>query len=291
MVVPASAGGTLDQLARLLATEMARLSGQRIIIENKTGGAGAPARQYVAAGPADGSLIFMGQVHEITRAALVRNVPHPMTAQSFTPVAMIGTVPNVLVVNPVVPVKTVQEFVNWAKGRDLNYGIGSVGNLQNLAGILFQQQTGLKIKAVPYRGSAPAINDLLSGQIQMLFETMPATLGQIGAGKMRPLATTADRRSVALPQVPTFAEAGLPKMQMTTWYGAFVRAGTPASVTQPIAALIAEALLTPNLQTAWREAGMTAAPYLSGAKFSEFVNAEQHRWVQLVNETGARIEE
>jgi len=125
----------------------------------------------------------------------------------------------------------------------------------------------------------------------MLFETMPATLGQIGAGKMRPLATTADRRSVALPQVPTFAEAGLPKMQMTTWYGAFVRAGTPASVTQPIAALIAEALLTPNLQTAWREAGMTAAPYLSGAKFSEFVNAEQHRWVQLVNETGARIEE
>lgn len=293
LVVPASPSGTLDQLARLLASEMGRLSGQRFIVENRAGGAGAPARQFVVAGPTDGTLIFMGQVHEVTRAALMRSVPNPMTVENFTPVAMIGEVPNVLVVNPKIPANSVQEMVRWAQAgqRELNYGIGSIGNLQNLAGLLFAQQTGVALKAIPYRGSGPAITDLLSGQIHMLFETMPATLGHISAGKLRPLAVTSAARSMALPQVPTFAEAGLPKMQMATWYGAFVRAGTPEATVRAVARLFAAALDSSSMRTSWREAGLAAPPYPSGEKFIAFVHSEEARWQDLVRVTGARIDE
>lgn len=292
-VVPAAPGGTLDQLTRLLATEVGKLTGQRVIVENRAGGAGAPARQYVATGPSDGTLIFMGQVHEITRAALVNSVPYAMTKEHFEPASMIGEVPNVLVVNSKLPVKSVKDLLDWGKreGRELNYGVGSIGNLQNLAGILFQQQSGLALKSIPYKGSGPAIVDLISGQIDLLFETLPATLAHVASGKLRALAVTSVKRNPALKHVPSFTESGFPKMQMTTWYGAFLRTGVSQATTSQVSTAISTALASPELTTAWRQAGMLPPPYVSGERFSEFVSTEEKRWSDLVKATGAKVDE
>lgn len=293
LVVPASPGGTLDALARLLAPAMQRLSARSVLVDNKAGGAGSLARQYVARGPADGSLLFMGQVHEVTRAALSSSVAYPMVSPAFIPVTMIGSAPNVLVVNPSNPARSVADFVRWAKsaGRAINYGVGSAGNLQNLAGILFQQQTGIRMTSIPYRGSGPALVDLMAGQIDLLFETMPAALTHIESGKLRPLAVTSGERSSSLPDVPTFTECHLPGLQMTTWYGVFVRSGTPRPLVSRIESVIADALADPVVRDGWKDSGMSPAPYPSGENFAAFVEAERKRWRDLVSATGAKLEE
>ncbi len=293
LVVPTAAGGSLDQLTRVLGDEMTRLSGQTFIVENRGGGAGAVARQYVANGSTDGTLLFMGQVHEVTRAALVANVPSPMTPENFEAVAMIGSVPNVLVVNPELPVTTMAQLRDLAKSRErsLDYGIGSVGNLQHLTGILFQDRTGLDLVSVPYRGSAPAIVDLIGGQIQILFETMPAALPHIQTGKLRALAVTSAQRASVLPDVPTFKEAGLDGIELETWYGVFVKTGTPVAVRDSIGALVSRALQAESVRRAWAQAGLKPGPYPVNAAFAQFVGDERQRWADLIARTGVRVEE
>lgn len=292
LIVPASPGGSLDQLTRILGEELSRISDHPFIIENRGGGAGAVARQYVANGSQDGTVVLMGPVHETTRAALVKDVPIPMTDEYFDAVAMIGSVPNVLVVNPNVPAKSVAELVTLAKSseRKLDYGIGSIGNLQDMTGILFQYKTGADLVSVPYKGSGPAIVDLLGGQIQMLFETLPAALPHIESNKLRALAVTSPERIAVLPHVPTFKEAGVEGIELSTWYGMFVKRGTDDGIKKGLASLVAQALEAPNVQKAWKEAGLSEGPYPTGAKFAEFVAQEHQRWQELVKTTGISVE-
>ncbi|MDX3906927.1 MAG: tripartite tricarboxylate transporter substrate binding protein [Pigmentiphaga sp.] len=292
LVIPASAGGSMDQMARPLAAVMSRLSGQTFIVENRSGGAGVLAREFVAHGPADGTVFLLGSVHELTRMALTPNLSFPLTGPDFVPVAKIATVPNLVVVKAGTGVDNVDALVAKARSspKGISYGVGSLGNLQHLAGITFAQSIGAHMVAIPYKGSAPALKDLAGGQIDVLFDTMPAASAFVREGRLRALAVTAANRSPLFPDVPTLKELGLERMVLGTWYGAFAPAKTPARTIEAAAALFSKALMDPEIQRMWQEWGSEKPVPQSRTAFADFVQAEAQRWQEAVRQAGLKVE-
>ena len=249
IIVPFPAGGTTDVLARALGQELSRTLGQPVVVENKPGAGATLGADYVAKSKADGYTLLMGAVHHTIATSVYRKLGYDFE-KDFAPITTVALVPNVLVVNPQVPAKTVQELLAQAKAQPgkLTYGSNGTGTGQHLIGAQFEGMGGVQLLHVPYKGSGPLTTDLLGGQISMSFDTVTPVLPHIKAGKLRALAVTTAKRSVALPDVPTLEEAGLPGFDMGTWFGMLAPAGTPKDIVARLNADMVKIIQSPEFR-------------------------------------------
>ena len=291
IIVPFSAGGTTDILARVIGQYMGRDLGQTVVVDNRAGAGGNIGGQAAARAPADGYTLFMGTVgtHAINQS-LYRKMPFD-PIKDFAPLSRVAMVPNLLVANPSQPFKSVKEMIAYAKANPgkINFGSSGNGSSIHLSGELFKQMAGVDMQHVPYRGSAPAVSDLLGGQISVMFDNMPSAIPHVKGGKLRALAVTTAKRSPALPDVPTIAEAGVPGYEATSWFGLLAPAGTPAPVVAKLNASILKALADPEVKKKLAEQG--AEPH--GEKpeqFAAFIESETVKWGKVVKESGASLD-
>ena len=291
MIVPFSAGGTTDILARIVGQALGQELGQTIIIENKPGAGGNIGAQQASRAKADGYTLFMGTVgtHAINQA-LYKKLPYD-PAKDFAPLSRVANVPNLLVAHPSRPYKTVQEMIAYAKKHpgEVTYGSPGSGASPHVSGALFQSMTGAELTHVPYKGSAPAISDLLGNQIAVMFDNMPSAIQQVRSGKLVPIAVTTAKRSPELPNVPTIAEAGVPGYEATSWFGMVAPAGTPAPVLAKLNAALVKVLAQPDVKKKINEQG--AETYSeTPAQFAAFIQAESVKWGKVVKESGASVD-
>ncbi|WP_382323443.1 Bug family tripartite tricarboxylate transporter substrate binding protein [Hydrogenophaga sp. UC242_53] len=282
----APAGGN-DVLSRAIGNEIARTLGQPVVVDNKPGASGTLGTDMVAKAPADGYTLTLGSPGtHATAASMVPGLPYD-PVKSFTPIVLVGTVPNVLVVPPSVPANSVRELIAHLKAHPNSYNFASVGNgsMQHLAGELFKRMAGVEITHVAYKGSSPALLDLTSGRIEMAFESMPVVLQLVRSGKLKALAVTTPKRSSLLPDVPTVAEAGLPGFDVTIWYGVFGPAGMPADVTTKLNQSINAAIRTPELGQRLSDLGADVAGG-SPQDLGRYQAAESTRWTRFIKEAG-----
>ncbi|WP_312791126.1 tripartite tricarboxylate transporter substrate binding protein [Diaphorobacter nitroreducens] len=249
IIVPFPAGGTTDVLARALGQELSKTLGQPVVVENKPGAGATLGADYVAKSKADGYTLLMGAVHHTIATSVYRKLGYDFE-KDLAPITTVALVPNVLVVNPQVPAKTVQELLAQAKAQPgkLTYGSNGTGTGQHLIGAQFEGMGGVQLLHVPYKGSGPLTTDLLGGQISMSFDTVTPVLPHIKAGKLRALAVTTAKRSVALPDVPTLEEAGLPGFDMGTWFGMLAPAGTPKDIVARLNADMVKIIQSPEFR-------------------------------------------
>jgi tripartite-type tricarboxylate transporter receptor subunit TctC len=291
IVVPFAAGGTTDILARALAQKLTEALGQSFIVDNRPGAGGNIGAELVAKSAPDGYTLLMGTVgtHAIN-PSLYKVMPYDHV-KDFAPVVLVAGVPNVLEVNPSVPVQTVAELIAYAKANPnkLNFASSGSGTSIHLSAELFKSMTGVQMQHVPYKGSAPALQDLVGGQVQLMFDNLPSSLALIKAGKLRPLAVTSTTRAAVLPDVPTVAEAGVPGFEASSWFGLLAPAGTPPAI---IAKLNAEAnrwLSSPDAKEKLLAQGANAAGG-SPEDFARHIAAETIKWAKVVKDSGAKVD-
>ena len=288
IIVPFSAGGTTDILARVLGQFISKDLGQPVIIDNRAGAGGNIGTQLVARAAPDGHTILMGTVgtHAINQSLYPKLAFDPI--KDFAPLTRVALVPNLLVANPAQPFKTVKELTAYAKANPgkVTFGSSGSGTSIHLSGELFKQMAGVDIQHVAYKGSAPAVNDLLGNHIAIMFDNMPSAIGHVKAGKLRPLAVTTAQRSPALPDVPTIAEAGVPGYEATSWFGLLAPAKTPAPVVARLNASILKALADPDVKKKLLEQGAEPAGE-TPAQFAAFIASETVKWGKIVKQSGA----
>ncbi|MFZ7310103.1 Bug family tripartite tricarboxylate transporter substrate binding protein [Comamonas jiangduensis] len=290
MVVPFSAGGTTDILARIVGQALGQELGQTIIIENKPGAGGNIGAQQAARAKADGYTLFMGTVgtHAINQA-LYKKLPYD-PIKDFTPLSRVANVPNLLVAHPSRPYKTVKEMIEYGKKHpnEITYGSPGSGASPHVSGALFQSMTGVELTHVPYKGSAPAISDLLGNQIAVMFDNMPSAIQHVRSGKLRPIAVTTAKRSPELPDVPTIAEAGVPGYEATSWFGLWSVAGTPQPVLDKLHASLSKVLKDPAVSKKIADQGGEVV-IETPAQFDAFIKSEAAKWGKVVKESGAEV--
>ncbi|MGM4921727.1 Bug family tripartite tricarboxylate transporter substrate binding protein [Tardiphaga sp. 804_B3_N1_9] len=291
IVVPFPAGGSNDVVARLLGTKLQELWGQSVVIDNRAGGGGNIGADAVVRSPADGyTLLLTAPGPLAVNQSLYAQLPFN-PAQDFTPVALIASVPIVLAVNPGVKATTVAELIALAKASPgkLNFGSSGLGSTNHLAGELLKARAGIDIVHVPYRGAAPAMNDLIAGQIPMMFDNMPAIRPQVQGGTIRAIAVAGAARSPLFPELPTMAEAGVANFEASSWFGLVAPAKMPPDVTKMLIDGVTKVLKDPDM--AKRLADVGAEPgTLSGDAFAAFLRAESEKWGQVVKTAGAKVE-
>ena len=290
-IVPYPAGGPVDAVARLLGQKVGESLHQPVIVENKPGAGGNIGADFVAKAPADGYTILMGAVatHAIN-PALYPSIPYD-AARDFAPITQVAATPNVLVVNPAVPAKSVKELIEYARKNPgkLNFGSGSTGSAGHLAGELMKSMAGIDMTHVPYKGAAPAMQDLVAGRLDLMFDNLASAQGQIKAGTVRALAVTTAKRSPLAPDLPTIGESGLPGFDISTWFGVFAPAKTPAPVVQKLHDAFAAALALPDVRE--RMLTLGAEPVASTPKeFAAYIDAEAKKYARLVKASGAKAD-
>lgn len=290
IMVGANAGGGTDIIARMLAEKMADGLKGSFVVENKPGASNTIAADLTAKAPADGhTLLVATNTGQAIAPHLLKLGFDPI--KDLTPVALIVTVPNVLVAGPAVTASNVKELVAHMKAKpdDIKYGSSGVGSTQHIAGEGFNLAAGVKSVHVPYKGSSQAHLDLIAGNIQIMFDTTSSAMGQIKAGKLRPLAVTTATRSAELPQVPTLAEAGVPGFEMSTWYGMFVTGGTPPEVTAKLQAELARILKLPDVQAKLK--GLGGEPgNLTPEQFAQMNRQDYEKFGVLIKQANIKLE-
>ena len=283
LVVPFTPGGSSDILARAIGQKLTESLGQSVIIENVAGAGGSVGSDKVAKSPADGYTLLMGHIGTLAvNPAIYPKLPYD-PVKDFTPVAWVANVPNVLVVHPSVPARNLKELITYAKSKPgkLNYGSGGNGSAAQLATEYLKMQTQTFMVHVPYRGTAPSVNDLVAGQIDVLFTGAPALIPFIKSGQMRALAVSSKKRMEALPDVPTVAESGYPDYEADQWYGVVAPAGTPADIVRKLNTQINQALSSPELKTRLQAEGAIAVPTTPEA-YGTHIRKEIARWKPVV---------
>jgi tripartite-type tricarboxylate transporter receptor subunit TctC len=286
IIVQTQPGGLIDQLARAFAQKLQE-GGKTAVVENRTGGGGLIAAEHVAKSPPDGYTIYVGSHGtQAIHPHLTKNLPYDPD-KDFAPVIFLGTTPTLLVVNPSLSAKSLQELIAHAKANPgkLSYGSQGVGSSGHMLGELFKQLAGVDIVHVPYRGAAPAVRDLIAGQVQLVFDTVPHSGPQVEAGKLRGIAVVSDKRVAAMPDVPTFAEAGLPAMQGSPWFGLVVPGKTPRPIIDWINAEANKAFTAPDVQKRFLEQGFVL-PLGTPEAFAAHIKAERERWGEVVRRAG-----
>ena len=288
-LVPFAAGaGINDIMARLVGQHLGTGLGQPVLIENRAGAGGIAGTDVAAKAAPDGYTFLMTNVSLVTSAYLYPQLPYD-PEKAFVPVTLVATSPLMLVVHPSVAAKSVQELVALAKANPgrLNFGSGGVGSTPHLSVELFKSASGIDAVHVPYKGGAPALNDLVGGQLSFMIENMPGTMPFVKQGKLRALAVTSPQRSPLEPALPTMAESGVPGYEVVGWQGLFAIAGTPPEVVARLHAEVAKALRLPEARE--RLAALGAEPVGSSpAQFDAFVRAERTRWGAIIREKGIR---
>jgi tripartite-type tricarboxylate transporter receptor subunit TctC len=291
LVVPYPAGGPLDTVARLLAAKVGDSTKQPVVVDNKPGAGGNIGADIVAKSPADGYTILMGAVatHAIN-PALYKSIPYD-PIKDFAPVTQVASTPNVLVVNPSIPANNVAEFIAYAKANPgkLSFGSGSIGSAGHLAGELFKTTAGVDMVHVPYKGAGPAMQDLIGGQIQLMFDNLASSLAQVKAGKIKALAVTTSKRTSFAPELPTIAEAGLPGFDISTWFGIFAPAGTPKEALDRLHAEFTKALAAPDVREKMLNLG--AEPVGNRPEeFAAYIKAEAEKYARVIKASGAKVD-
>lgn len=288
---PFPAGGGTDAFARPLAAQLTEQLGKQFIIDNRGGAGGTVGASVAAKAAPDGYTWFIGATHHTIAPSMYKSLDYDIE-KSFIPVAMLANVPQVLVVNPQrVSARNAKEFVELMKKNPGKYNFASAGSgtVHHLAGELFKIQTGTFITHIPYRGAGPAMNDLLAGQIDLEFDGLATSAPQINAGKLVAIAVASNKRSPAIPNVPTFKEAGLPDYEVSTWYSIFAPAGTPKPIVDKMIVEVQKALNTPKLKAIWEKNG-SDTPNLYGEAFGKQVRADVARWSAVVKKSGAQLD-
>jgi len=274
LLVPFAAGGTTDIVARIVATGLTKELGQSVVVENRGGGGGAIGAEALVRSPNDGYTIGVATVSTMgTNPATNPKTPYD-PLKDFTPITNLVNVPNVITVNPKVPAKTLQELIALLKSKpgEYSYASAGTGSISHLDGEQFKSVTKTDMVHVPYRGSGPALNDTLAGQVQIQFDNLPSSLPHIKAGSLRALAVAAPARLDYLPDVPTFAEAGVPEVNNMAWYGLVAPAGTPAEIVQKIRDAAVKAMQQPDI----RDRLIQAGALIDGNTPEEFAKQIQH---------------
>jgi tripartite-type tricarboxylate transporter receptor subunit TctC len=280
LVVPFPPGGLIDNMARLVGSRLSQELGQPVVIDNKPGAGGNVGAAEVARAPADGYTLLMASPALTISPAVYKNLPYQPS--QLAPVALLGRVPNVLLVNPASGIGKVQDLVSRAKAKpgQLNYASNGNGTSLHLSAELFKRRSETFITHVPYRGAAAAITALLSGEVDMMFDNLPSAIGQIQAGKLRALAVTTAQRSTALPDVPTLAEAGMDGFNVSAWFGVAAPAGLPAPVATRLADALQKVVQQPEVAAAMQRQGADPA-FMDAASAAAALNADAAQWKQV----------
>lgn len=290
IVVPLSPGGFADVPTRMLLPRLSAALGRQVFVENKAGAGGTIGANEVAKSAPDGHTILAVATPHVISAHLYRTLPYE-SLKDFTPIALFGSGPYALVVNQQqLQVASVRELIAAAKASPgkIDYASSGNGSAQHLVSALFSTMAGIQLNHVPYKGSGPAMQDLLGGQVPMSFAGIPNVLSAVKAGKLRALAVTTPKRWSELPDVPTVAEAGVPGYEATLWLGLAAPAGTPADIVNRLHAETAKALQEPDVQKSFRSAGVDAT-VMSPQEFGAFLRTEHEKWGRVVKETGATV--
>ncbi|MCT8174081.1 Bug family tripartite tricarboxylate transporter substrate binding protein [Variovorax sp. CY25R-8] len=290
-IVPVAAGGGNDMIARVVAERWGRALGQPFVIDNQSGGGGVVACQNTARAAADGYTLMQGYVATHGTTPATRRVSYN-AIKDFTPIGMIGATPNVLAINADVPAKTVAEFVDYVKRNPgkVSYGSAGAGSLTHMTMELFKQETGAVMVHVPYRGIAPAINDVLGGQTQAMFPGLAAALPHLRSGRMRALAVTGSKRSAQLKDVPTMDEVGFKGFDAMQWYGSVGPAGMPADVVRRLNETQVAVLKAPDL--AEKLASEAVEPWpMTPDQFGKYIGSEIARWTALAKARNIQLDE
>jgi len=289
-ISPWPAGGANDIFSRAIGQKIGESLGQQVLVDNRPGAAGTIGSDIAAKAPADGYTLVMGSspTHAIA-PALYPALPYD-PLRDFSAVTLVGSVPNVLVLHPSVPAKTVKEFIAVAKARPgkLNFASTGNGTSQHLSAELFKFMAGLDMVHIPYKGTAPALTELVAGQVDLAFENMPALIPHIQAGRLRALAVTTTKRSAVMPELPTIAEAALPGYDASVWFGVFAPAGTPRPVVDRLHGEILKALQTQDLKSRMVALG-TDVSGMGPDDFSAYVRKEIPKWANLVKAAGVKV--
>jgi len=291
IVVPFAAGaGVLDIMARLVGRHLAEALGQQVVIDNRPGAGGIVGAEVVAKAGPDGYTLLMGNTALVVAPYLYTKLPFDPLAD-FVPISLVNSAPLLLVVHPSVPAQSVGELLAYAKARpgQLNYGSGGVGTTPYLATELLKSMTGIDVVHVPYKGGAPALADLVAGQLSFMIENVPGTLPLVKSGKLRALAITSAQRSPLAPELPTLSAAGVASYEMVGWNGVFVAKGTPPAVVAQLGDVLMKVLRLAEVKD--QMATLGAEPGGNSAQeFGAFVKAESARWGAIIKERGIRPE-
>ena len=290
-VVPFPAGGGTDAFARPLTAVLTRSLGRQVIIDNRGGAGGTVGAGIAAKATPDGYTFFVGAVHHTIAPSMYPKLDYSLEAD-FIPIGLISSVPQVVVVNPQrVAATDLKSFLDYARKNPgkLNYASAGNGTSHHLAGELFKLQTKTFITHIPYRGAGPALQDLITGQVDVMFDGLGSSAAHIKSGRIRALAAASQKRAPGFADLPTSGEQGLPSYQVATWYGLWAPKGTPREIVERMEAEMKKAFATPELQTMWNSLG-AETPNLYGEAYGRFVNAEIKRWAEVVKSSGAKLD-
>ncbi|QGW81974.1 tripartite tricarboxylate transporter substrate binding protein [Variovorax paradoxus] len=291
LIVPQAAGGTNDIVGRLVGQKIGEVMNASVVVDNRPGAGGNIGTQLVAKGPKDGyTLLVTISSSQAINPALYKNAAFD-PVKDFKPVGLIGAVPNVLLVNPSFPAKDFNEFLKLAREKGANYQYACAGNgtLNHLLGEMLNSMAGISLQHVPYKGVAPALNDVLGGQLPIVFASLPSALSHIKAGKLRALAVSGDKRSPVLPGVPTIAEA-VPGYNGTLWIGLFAPAGVPADVLATLQDATRKALAAKDLRDKLDQQGVEIAAPTTPEQFSKLLQDDLAKWARIVKASGAAVD-
>jgi tripartite-type tricarboxylate transporter receptor subunit TctC len=290
ILVPYPAGGGVDIVARTLGDELSKHWGQPVIIENRPGAGGVIASQAVAAAPKDGYLLIVVASGHATNPFLYASLPYD-TFKDFTPISLLSSSPNILLVRADSPFKTVADLITEAKKKpgSLSFGHAGNGTSTHLAGELFKSLAKIDITGIPYKGGAPVITDLLGGHLPISFNNAPESLGQIAAGTLRALAVTSATRAAFLPDVPTIAEAGVPGYDTAVWWGLLGAGNLPAAITAKIAKDTTEAMKSPSIKERLAKLGATSIGS-SPQDFAKLIQSDYDKWGPIIKAAGIKAE-
>ncbi|NUA29676.1 tripartite tricarboxylate transporter substrate binding protein [Cupriavidus basilensis] len=290
IIVPASPGGAIDLVARLVGQKMTEAWGQSVVVDNRPGATGIIGTDLVAKSPPDGYMLALVASSHAINPSMVKKLPFD-TIKSFEPVALTHVVPLMLVVSPSLPVTSVKELIAYGKANPgkLSFASSGSGGAPHFSGELFKSMTGIDMVHIPYKGSTLAHPDLTSGRVSLMFDTVAAIGPQVRGGKVRPLAVTTTKRSSAAPQVPTMAQAGLPGYETSTWGGVLAPAGTPKAVVDKLNAEINKALASPDVRERLQNAGIEPAGG-TPAQFASFLQVEMGKWAKVAKDAGIQPE-
>ena len=291
LIVPFPAGGGTDAFARPLATQFSKLTGKALVIDNRGGAGGTLGASVAAKAPADGYTLFMGGAHHVVAPSMYPKLDYDIE-KDFVPLIQLASVPQVLVVNSKrANTGSYKEFIELIRKNPgkLDYASAGAGSVHHLAGELFKQQTKTSITHIPYRGAGPALQDLISGTVDMAFDGLGSSAGHIKGGRIKALMVAGNKRNPAIPDVPSAAEVGLPAYDVHTWYGLWAPKGTPPEVQAAAIEAFRKAAQDPEAKTVWAGQGADF-PNVTGAQFGKLIHDEIRKWADVVKTSGAKLE-
>lgn len=292
LIIPFSAGGAADVPGRIIADRLTQAIGQQVVVENRPGAGSTIGAEAAARSAPDGYTLFMISNTHFVGAALHRTRIKFDPLNDYTPITQVTSAPNLLIVHPSLPVKSVKELVALAKAKpgEINYASSGNGSTQHLTGALFAKMAGINMTHIPYRGSGPVTADLLAGQVQVAFPGIAGMLPHIKSGRLRPLGVTGVKRSPELPQVPTIAEAGVKGYEMTAWFGFAGPKGLPREIQMKLHGDLLKIIKAPEMQKSMRGVGQDVAYQERPEQFYAFMKVEAAKWAKVVQEAGAKVE-